>query len=212
MTALTGRFTRAVDYARIAHAAQCRKGSNIPYLYHLLGVASLVIEFGGNEDQVIAGLLHDTIEDGGAAHETTIRAQFGEAVVNIVNDCTDGTAEGKASHTDAEARRCDWIERKLAYLAHLKTASDQTLLVSACDKLHNARAIVQDLEDPDVGTRVFDRFTGGRDGTLGYYQALAEIFSARDVQVAKVLDATVGWIHELAGAGSRVALAATTME
>ncbi|EIM03360.1 Guanosine polyphosphate pyrophosphohydrolase/synthetase [Rhodanobacter denitrificans] len=115
MTALTDRFSRAVDYARIAHATQCRKGSNIPYLYHLLGVASLVIEFGGNEDQVIAGLLHDTIEDGGAEHEATIRAQFGDAVANIVKDCTDGTAEGKASHTDAEAKRRDWIERKLAY-------------------------------------------------------------------------------------------------
>ena len=212
MTALTDRFTRAVDYARIAHAAQCRKGSNIPYLYHLLGVASLVIEFGGNEDQVIAGLLHDTIEDGGAEHETTIRAQFGDAVADIVQDCTDGTAEGKAGHTDAEAKRRDWIERKLAYLAHLKAARDQTLLVSACDKLHNARAIVQDLEDPYVGTRVFDRFTGGRAGTLGYYQALAEIFSARNVPAARVLDATVGWMHELAGVGSRVALAATTME
>ena len=206
MTAFTERFSRAVDYARIAHAAQCRKGSNIPYLYHLLGVASLVIEFGGNEDQVIAGLLHDTIEDCGAEHETTIRAQFGEAVADIVQACTDGTAEGKASHTDAEAKRRDWIERKLAYLAHLKEAPDATLLVSACDKLHNARAIVQDLEDPEVGTRVFDRFTGGHDGTLGYYQALAEIFSTRGVQVAKVLDATVGWMHELAGAGERKAL------
>ena len=89
----------------------------------------------------------------------------------------------------------------------MKTAPDQTLLVSACDKLHNARAIVQDLEDPEVGTRVFDRFTGGRDGTLGYYQALAEIFSARNVPAAKVLDATVGWMHELAGAESRAMLA-----
>ncbi|MGN6121211.1 MAG: HD domain-containing protein [Rhodanobacter sp.] len=206
MTAFTDRFSRAVDYARIAHAAQCRKGSNIPYLYHLLGVASLVIEFGGNEDQAIAGLLHDTIEDGGAAHAATIRAQFGDAVADIVKDCTDGTAEGKASHTDAEAKRRDWIERKLAYLAHLKTAPDQTLLVSACDKLHNARAIVQDLEDPDVGTRVFDRFTGGRAGTLGYYHSLAEIFAAREVRVAKVLDATVGWMHELAGAEARTSL------
>ena len=208
MIALTDRFSRAVDYARIAHAAQCRKGSNIPYLYHLLGVASLVIEFGGNEDQAIAGLLHDTVEDCGAEHETAIRAQFGDAVANIVKDCTDGTAEGKASHTDADAKRRDWIERKLTYLAHLKKAPDATLLVSACDKLHNARAIVQDLEDPEIGTRVFDRFTGGRDGTLGYYQALAEIFSARGVSVAKVLDATVEWMHELAGAEIRRVLTA----
>ena len=206
MTALTDRFSRAIDYARIAHAAQFRKGSNIPYIYHLLGVSSLVIEFGGNEDQAIAGLLHDTIEDCGAEHEATIRAKFGEAVANIVKDCTDGTAEGKASHTDPEAKRRDWIERKLAYLAHLKKASEQTLLVSACDKLHNARAIVQDLEDPDVGTRVFDRFTGGREGTLGYYHALAEIFSLHALPVARVLDVVAGRMHELAGAPLRTAL------
>src|SRR3546814_12521166 len=81
--------------------------------------------------------------------------------------------------------------------------------LSACDKLHNARAIVQDLEDPEVATRVFDRFTGGRNGTLGYYQALAEIFLARDVKVARVLDSTVYWMHELAGAGERKALDAS---
>lgn len=206
MTALTDRFSRAVDYARIAHAAQFRKGSDIPYIYHLLGVASLAIEFGGNEDQAIAGLLHDTLEDCGAAHEAVIRTQFGDAVADIVVDCTDGTAEGKASRTDPEARRRDWIERKLVYLAHLKAAPEQTLLVSACDKLHNARAIVQDLENPEVGTRVFDRFTGGRDGTLGYYQALAEIFLARGTRAARVLDSTVDWMHQLAGAGERRAL------
>ncbi len=206
MTVLTDRFSRAVDYARIAHAAQVRKGSNIPYIYHLLGVASLVIEFGGNEDQAIAGLLHDTIEDCGTAHGLMIRAQFGEAVAKIVVDCTDGTAEGKASHSDPEARRRHWLERKLDYLAHVKDASEQTLLVSACDKLHNARAIVQDLEDPEVGTHVFELFTGGRDGTLGYYQSLAEMFSARGVKAARVLDATVGWMHELAGAEERKAL------
>jgi (p)ppGpp synthase/HD superfamily hydrolase len=200
MAALTDRFARAVDYARVAHAAQFRKGSNIPYIYHLLGVSSLVIEFGGNEDQAIAGLLHDTLEDCGAAHEAIIRAQFGEAVATIVRDCTDGTAEGKAKHTDAEAKRRDWIERKRAYLAHLRTAGEHTLLVSACDKLHNARAIVQDLEDPAVGTAVFDRFTGSPDGTLGYYQSLAELFTARGVKAAPVLDALVGRMHVLAGA------------
>lgn len=204
MAALTDRFARAVDYARVAHAAQFRKGSNIPYIYHLLGVSSLVIEFGGNEDQAIAGLLHDTLEDCGAAHGVIIRAQFGDAVADIVRDCTDGTAEGKARHTDSEAKRRDWITRKQAYLAHLKNASNQTLLVSACDKLHNARAIVQDLEDPAVGTAVFDRFTGGRDGTLGYYQALAEIFGERRADPAPVLDAVVGRMHALTGLVDRV--------
>ena len=204
MAILTDRFSRAVDYARIAHAAQVSKGSNIPYIHHLLGVASLVIYFGGNEDQAIAGLLHDTIEDCGAAHEQMILAQFGDAVACMVWGCTDGTAEHKASHTDAEAKRRDWSQRKLDYLNHLKIAPDQTLLVSACDKLHNARAIVQDLEDPDVGTRVFDRFTGGRDGTLGYYQALAEIFAQREVKPARVLDAVVGRMHQLADVTGRV--------
>jgi (p)ppGpp synthase/HD superfamily hydrolase len=207
VTTLSDRVSQAVDYARIAHATQVRKGSNIPYLYHLLGVASLVIEFGGNEDQVIAGLLHDTVEDCGAGQEAMIRAQFGDTVANIVMDCTDGTAEGKARHTDPEAKRRDWVERKLAYLAHLKQAPDATLLVSACDKLHNARAIVQDLEDPEIATLVFDRFTGGRDGTLGYYQALTEIFSTRGGKVARVLDSTVDLMHALAGTGERKALA-----
>ena len=203
MTILTDRFARAVDYARIAHAAQFRKGSHIPYIYHLLCVSSLVIEFGGSEDQAIAGLLHDLLEDCGAAHEPIIRAQFGDAVADIVKDCTDGTAEGKAKHTDPEAKRRDWFTRKHAYLAHLHHAPEQTKLVSACDKLHNARAIVQDIENPEVGTAVFKRFTGGRDGSLGYYQSLAEIFNATGLPVAKVLDSTVGWMHELAGAGER---------
>lgn len=207
MTILTRRFSDAVDYARIAHAAQVRKGTDISYIHHLLGVASLVIEFGGNEDQAIAGLLHDTVEDCGAVHEAMIRAQFGDAVADIVMGCTDGTAEGKASHADGEAKRHDWTARKLAYLVHLKSASARTLLVSACDKLHNARAVVQDLEDPAVGSDVFDRFTAGRDGTLQYYQALAVIFTARGVPLADVFDATVGWMHELAGEPVRTALA-----
>jgi (p)ppGpp synthase/HD superfamily hydrolase len=189
MTVLTDRFTRAVDYARIAHAAQVRKGTNIPYITHLLSVASLVIEYGGTEDQAIAGLLHDTIEDCGEAHEAMIRAQFGDGVADIVRACTDGTAEGKASHTDAEAKRRDWMERKRAYLAHLADASDEVLLVSACDKLHNARAVVGDLEDPVVGMKVFERFKGGVEGTLWYYDTLLDVFSARGGAPARALRA-----------------------
>ena len=117
MTALTDRFTRAVDYARVAHADQVRKGTDIPYLTHLLGVAVLVIEHGGSEDQAIAGLLHDTIEDCGQAHEAIIRATFGDKVADIVVACTDGTAEGKGSLADPEAKRRDWLQRKQRYLA-----------------------------------------------------------------------------------------------
>ena len=131
MTVFTERFSRAVDYARIAHAGQVRKGTTIPYLTHLLGVATLVIEFGGSEDQAIAGLLHDTIEDCGAEHEVIIRAEFGDAVADIVVACTDGTAEGKSEHTTPEARKGDWLRRKQDYLAHLAEAPDEVLLCRA---------------------------------------------------------------------------------
>lgn len=200
MTVLTERFTRAVDYARVAHAAHYRKGSGIPYIYHLLGVSSLVIEFGGSEDQAIAGLLHDVIEDCGAEHGPRIRAEFGDNVARIVLACTDGTAEEKAEHADAEAKRLDWVRRKRDYLAHLAEADDEVLLESGCDKLHNARAIVQDLEDPSVGARVFGRFTAHREGTLWYYRSLDELLAGRAVRTSSVLGSVVERMHLFAGA------------
>ncbi|MEZ5461910.1 HD domain-containing protein [Dokdonella sp.] len=203
MTAITKRFTDALDYARIAHAAQFRKGSNIPDLYHLLGVASLVIEHGGNEDQAIAGLLHDVIEDCGEPHRALVRQQFGGAVAKIVDDCTDGSAEQKKAHSDAEAKRQDWTRRKLDYLSHLAKADDTTLLVSGCDKLHNARAILVDLENPEVGEEVFKRFTGGKQGTLSYYHSLAETFTRRKTPMAPQMEQVVARIHELAKASKR---------
>lgn len=206
MTILTRRFTDAVDYARIAHAPQFRKGSGIPYIYHLLGVASLVLEYGGSEDQAIAGLLHDVLEDCGAGHEGSIRAQFGDRVADIVVACTDGTVEGKAAAQTAGTRYDHWRERKLAYLDHLRQVPESVLLVSGCDKLHNARAILGDLENPEVGVVVFDRFTAKRDGTLGYYQALAEILTARNAPMARAFDDTVARIHHQARADERRAL------
>lgn len=206
MAGLTERFARAVDYARIAYAAQVRKGTHIPYITHLLAVATLVIEFGGTEDQAIAGLLHDTIEDCGEAHAAMIRAQFGDVVADIVVACTDGTAEGKGGLIDVEAKRRDWSRRKLAYLQHLANAAEDTLLVSACDKLHNARALVQDLEDPKVGTAVFERFKAGRAGTLGYYESLLRIFIQRNAAPAAVFDAMVVRMHALAGVDVRLPL------
>ena len=197
MTVLTERFTRAVEYARIAHADQVRKGTDIPYLTHLLSVASLVIEFGGTENQAIAGLLHDTIEDCGAEHEAIIRAEFGDAVADIVVACTDGTAEGRAAHADAEARKRDWVERKRAYLAHLAEAPDDVLLVSACDKLHNAGSVLRDLQNPAVCTRVFHRFKGGREGTLDNYRALSDIFLQRGAAPAIALCSVVREMYAL---------------
>ena len=209
MTVLTERFARAVDYARIAHADQKRKGTDIPYLTHLLSVASLVIEFGGSEDQAIAGLLHDLIEDCGATHEPIIRAQFGDTVADIVLACTDGTAEGKGEHSTPEAKKADWLRRKQDYLAHLAQAPDDVLLVSGCDKLHNARAIVGDLEDLDIGMNVFARFKGGVDGTLGYYESLHRTLQQRAAAIAPTLDAEVARMHGLAGATGRHPLSAT---
>ena len=206
MTTLTDRFSRAVDYARIAHARQLRKGTYVPYLSHVLGVAALVIEFGGNEDQAIAALLHDTIEDCGEAHEAMIRALFGEAVVDIVIACTDVSAEARAADADPEIARSNWYDRKRAHLANTIDADDSVLLVSACEKLHNARAIVQDLENAAIGVAVFDRFNGGREGTLGYYQSLAHVFATRNVVVAGEFDIAVGRMHELAGHRPRLPL------
>lgn len=202
MTTLTPRFTDAVDYARTAHAGHYRKGTRIPYLYHLLGVASLALEHGGDEDQAIAGLLHDVLEDCGHEHEASIRARFGHGVADIVLACTDGHAEQKAAATSPAAKRLDWLVRKQRYLAHLAEGEPAALLVSGCDKLHNARAIVGDLEGA-AGQAVFERFTAGRDGTLRYYAAVAEVFTRRQVAVAPALDAAVDRMHALAGEPTR---------
>lgn len=199
MTALTERYARAVDYARIAHAGQFRKGGTVPYFSHVLGVSTLVLEAGGDEDQAIAALLHDVVEDCGAGHEAVIRAQFGDAVAAIVMACTDASAEHKAAQDDVPAKRRDWRIRKQAYLAHLGQAPDAVLLVSACDKLYNARSIVADLEDPEVGVEVFERFTTGRDGTLWYYAALYAVFAERGVAVLRPFAAAVARMHALAG-------------
>lgn len=210
MTALTHRFAQAVDYARIAHAVQFRKGSKIPYTYHLLGVSSLVLEYGGTEDQAIAGLLHDVLEDCGAAHLDTIRAQFGDGVATIVDDCTDGTAEDKAS--TADDKLTDWTKRKIRYIRHIEGEGEESLLVTACDKLHNARAILADLHG-DAGIKVFERFTAGKSGTLQYYEAVSQVLlkragfeGSRLHELAREFARTVGEIHEQAGAKSRVPL------
>ncbi|MGH6878873.1 MAG: HD domain-containing protein [Rhizomicrobium sp.] len=163
------RFASALAYATLIHAGQRRKGTSIPYISHLMSVSALVMEFGGDEDLAIAGLLHDALEDCGAWHEPVIRQNWGDRVADIVRACTDGVP-------DATGKKPPWEERKRAYLAHLQTADADTLLVSACDKLHNARAIAADLP---AGHDVFSRFKAGRGGTLWYYDELLCIFRAR---------------------------------
>ncbi len=206
MTTLTQRYSEAVELARHAHSGQFRKGTKIPYLYHLLAVSSLVLEFGGDEDQAIAGLLHDLIEDCGEVYLSDVQARFGPRVAGMVQDCSDGSAEQKGAARTPDERRADWKRRKLQYLAHLSDAGPGSLLVSACDKLHNARAIVADLEDPAVGNQVFERFTAGAAGTLAYYHSLAVLMAQREVAPARQLELTVARMHRHAGAELRLVL------
>ena len=159
------RFLRAFCFAAEKHAGQTRKASSIPYLAHLMGVASLVLEFGGDEDLAIAALLHDVVEDcGGAPMLKDVRRKFGSRVAKIVDGCTDSDKEPKPP----------WRERKETYIEHLKSADAETRLVSAADKLNNVRSILSDYRE--VGESIWDRFNGGRDGTLWYYRALLEEF------------------------------------
>jgi GTP pyrophosphokinase len=158
------RLSEAATFALSIHATQTRKGTSIPYISHLLGVAGLVLEHGGDEDQAIAGLLHDAIEDQGVHQEAVIQAKFGSRVAAIVRGCTDADTVPKPP----------WRARKEAYIAHLEHAGADVLLVSCADKLHNARAICTDLRT--IGVAVFDRFNAGREGTLWYYGALAVAF------------------------------------
>jgi GTP pyrophosphokinase len=165
MTLLSERFEEALVYAARLHAEQRRKGTEIPYVAHLLGVASIALEHGADEDEAIAALLHDAIEDqGGAATREEIRRRFGDRVVAIVDGCTDAEVVPKPP----------WRERKEAYVAHVREAPPSVRLVSASDKLHNARAILADFRAS--GDRLWDRFTGGRDGTLWYYRALVDAY------------------------------------
>jgi (p)ppGpp synthase/HD superfamily hydrolase len=178
------RLASAMTYAALIHGTQKRKGTSIPYVSHLMSVSALVMEFGGDEDQAIAGLLHDSLEDIGAEHEDIIRVNWGSRVADIVRACTDGVP-------DAKGEKEDWNTRKRAYLAHLKTANADTLLVSACDKLHNARAISADLR---AGHDVFSRFKAGKERTQWYYRELVAVFTDRlghDAPVVKELTAAV---------------------
>jgi GTP pyrophosphokinase len=182
------RFDQALVYAHQLHARQTRKGTTIPYIGHLLAVAAIVIENGGTEDEVIAALLHDAVEDqGGAATRETIRQRFGDAVTAIVDGLTD---------TD-QTPKPPWRARKEAYIAHLSEASSAVLLVALADKIHNAGSILRDLRAE--GESVWSRFTGGKDGSLWYYRALVEAFRERGqfINMVNELDRVVSELEQL---------------
>jgi (p)ppGpp synthase/HD superfamily hydrolase len=162
---LSRQFEKALVYATRAHGDQTRKKTGIPYIAHILGVTAIAMEYGANETEAIAALLHDAVEDcGGERRLRDIEKKFGKAVAKIVDGCTD----------TYETPKPPWLERKEAYLAHLKDSNSATRLVSASDKLHNTRAILAELRRH--GLEVFERFSGKKDGTLWYYRALVAAF------------------------------------
>ena len=166
---LTPQFVEAMAYAAEKHATQTRKGSDTPYLGHLLSVAGFVIEADGTETEAIAALLHDAAEDqGGEATLAEIREKFGGEVAEIVGECSD----------TFETPKPPWRERKENYVNHLPEASDSALLVSLADKLHNARAILRDYRE--VGDRLWQRFSVQDPQLhLWYYRSLLDVYAQR---------------------------------
>ena len=189
LPSLTPRFEGALQYATRLHASQKRKGTEIPYIAHLLGVTALVLEDGGDEDEAIAALLHDAVEDqGGRATLEEIRRQFGDRVARIVEGCTDTETVPKPP----------WRQRKEQYLDHVRHAPPDVRRVSAADKLHNARAILTDFRRE--GDSLWTRFDGGKDGTLWYYRSLVTAFrESGPNSIVEELDGVVTELERIAG-------------
>ena len=190
--ATTPRLEEAFAYAANLHRHQVRKISRIPYLIHLIGVASIVGEYGGDEDQLIAALLHDGPEDqGGRKTLDEIRRRFGDRVAMMVEECSDTFENPKPP----------WKERKQAYLDHLPKASPDTRLVSASDKLHNARSLLLDLRrsgSPANRLTVWENFKGGRTGTLWYFGELVREFERAGTEdIGKELSRVVDEIESM---------------
>lgn len=183
------RFGEALSWANELHREQRRKGTDIPYVSHLMGVASLVIEHGGDEDQAIAALLHDAIEDTEATREL-IEARFGRRVADIVEACSDTNQRPKPP----------WLERKRAYIGGLSDVSDDVLLVSLADKVHNVRTLAVDVDRE--GDTAFEKFNGGIDGTRWNYRRLADVYERRLANLPReAVDGTsrpggAGLLHE----------------
>ncbi len=183
------RFSSALAYAAELHGDQARKGTAIPYVAHLLAVAAIVIEYGGDEDQAIAALLHDAVEDqGGPETLKRIRARFGKRVADLVDACTDSYEQGP--------NKPEWKVRKAKYLASLPGKPAEALLISAADKLHNATSILEDYLV--LKEELWTRFKGGRE-SLWYYRELVKCLRNRtDPRLHRRLEATVKELHHLA--------------
>jgi (p)ppGpp synthase/HD superfamily hydrolase len=187
MSTFTPRFESALSFAAALHRTQLRKASSIPYVAHLLAVASLVIEHGGDEDEAIAALLHDAIEDqGGSIVGEEIRRQFGDRVTETVIACSDTFTVPKPP----------WRERKQSHLDHVAHASAAVKLVIAADKLHNARSLLSDYRR--LGETLWSHFHGGKAGTLWYYRAALEaVRSGAPADLVLQLDDAVAQLERL---------------
>lgn len=191
---LSDNFEQALIYATRAHGNQMRKKTGIPFVAHILGVTAIALEYGGNETEAIGALLHDTVEDcGGKERLHEIRQKFGDDVASIVDGCTD----------TYETPKPPWLERKRAYIEHLKDSDSSTRLVSASDKLHNTRAILAELRRR--GPEVFERFAGKKDGTLWYYRMLVTSFRQHGdhADLTDELDRVVSEIEKLVQESNR---------
>jgi (p)ppGpp synthase/HD superfamily hydrolase len=186
------RFASALGFAALLHAAQRRKGTQIPYVSHLLAVTALALEHGANEDEAIAAVLHDAIEDQGHHHtRQRLGVLFGSVVQGIVVECSDSEEEPKPP----------WRDRKRRYHQHVRKASPSARLVSMCDKLHNARSLIADLRRIDHA-QVWGRFNAGRDDTLWNYRELVSAYReaatvSPDPRLADLLDELARTVDEL---------------
>ncbi len=167
------RFESALAFATSAHFGQRRKGSGAPYITHPMAVASIAAQYGADEDQAIAALLHDVMEDCGVTRET-IASRYGDRVATIVVACTDTVEDPKPP----------WRPRKEEHIRRARTESDETKLVMAADKLHNALSILRDRRKASVGDTVWNRFSADRPDVLWYYRTMTEALRN-------------GWDHEL---------------
>jgi GTP pyrophosphokinase len=195
-TVLGPEFEAALAYATQVHHSQVRKDTRIPYVSHLLGVAALVLQDGGNQDEAIAALLHDAAEDhGGRARLDDIRRRFGVEVARIVEACSD-------SLTNEGVSKEPWRRRKQRHLSHLRQADRSVLRVTCADKLDNARAILTDHRQ--IGDTVFERFEADRDGTLAYYAVVLDILRVQFPRsLTDELDRVVTEIWKRAAVGNR---------
>jgi (p)ppGpp synthase/HD superfamily hydrolase len=181
MTILSDRFLAALDFALETHQGGVRKGTEIPYFSHLLQVSGLVLEFGGTEDEAIGALLHDAAEDeGGEETLAEILRRFGSQVESIVRQNSDSITSDKDS-------KAPWLERKTHYIAGIVDKTPDALLVSICDKLHNARSLNQDTRS--LGPTHWNRFNAAKEDSLWYYQSLVTAFEKRVVDDKRLASA-----------------------